>query len=241
MSLNCLRHGMKPATGPRELPQGRAFKLGVAARLIPLKGVGVAIHAVAEMRRQGMEVELHIAGAGGLEACLRQQAKDLAVASSIHFLGVCNDMEGFFRTMDLLLVPSVREPFGLILLEAALQACPAVCARVDGIPEATQCGVSALCLQPKLSLSEGLQFGGTLKDFPEAVYDPAVDALTPPKFLDPAEIAAAVRSILESPKRYREMSQAAVEQVRDNYTADVFLHELDCAFARASANQTPGL
>ena len=109
--------------------------VGVAARLERVKGVDVAIAALA--RLPGPTV-LAVAGAGGEEAALRAQAEALGVAGRVRFLGLLDDMAGFYPALDLLCVPSRAEGLPLAPLEAQACGIPAVAAQVGGV-------ASALC------------------------------------------------------------------------------------------------
>ncbi len=77
--------------------------IGVAARLERVKGVDLAIAALALLPAPAM---LAIAGAGGEEAALRAQAASLGVADRVRFLGLVGDTARFYPALDLLCVPS---------------------------------------------------------------------------------------------------------------------------------------
>jgi len=55
----------------------------------------------------------------------------------VDFLGWCAGarLEAFFQAIDVLAVPSIYEPFGLVALEAAARGVPVVCTRIDGLVE----------------------------------------------------------------------------------------------------------
>ena len=44
-------------------------------------------------------------------------------------------MKFFFKQINLLIVPSIREPFGNIILEAGICKVPVIASCIDGIPE----------------------------------------------------------------------------------------------------------
>jgi glycosyltransferase involved in cell wall biosynthesis len=215
--LNCLRPAAAAKDSrPRTLPTGRPLRLGIAARLIPLKGIGVVLHTLEELKRRGHRLELGLAGAGPLRELLAGEAKRLGVEEAVTFHDCIADMAAFYQGIDLLLVPSVREPFGLVILEAGANGCPAIGAKVDGVPEAILDGLSGLCLRPTIDLKDGLVFGGQREDFPKLVYDPETDTLVEPRFLDPKLLADAVEKLLTNADLYARMSARALQYAREN-------------------------
>jgi glycosyltransferase involved in cell wall biosynthesis len=209
--------------------------LGIAARLVPLKGVVVALHAMRELLAKKYSVELHIAGTGPLQSKLTQDAAALGISSSVVFHGCVQDMAGFYAKIDLLIVPSVREPFGMVIVEAGAHGCPAVATKVDGIPEALADGKTGLCVPADLELQPNGPFGANLADFPEVVYNPDRDRLEPPKFLDPKRLAESIASLLDNPAKYRDFSAAAIDHARKNFSAEAYSRLLRQAFADAMA------
>ncbi len=89
-----------------------------AGKLVPFKRPWGVIEAAAKRRAQGARIEVMIAGAGELEAQLRQQAKTLSVP--LHFLGFRNqtEMPEAYAAADILVLPSGRETWGLVANEA---------------------------------------------------------------------------------------------------------------------------
>ena len=82
--LNCLRPDIAPEVPrPKALPQDRPVRLGVAARLVPLKGVGVTLHALRRLLDAGHRVELHVAGSGPLQPFLAQEGRRLGLGSAL--------------------------------------------------------------------------------------------------------------------------------------------------------------
>ena len=230
---NALRPDLAPVdVRPKALPTDRPLRLGVAARLIPLKGVGVALHTLRELHRRGCPAELHIAGTGPLQPFLMEQTRRLGLGTAVRFLGVVRDMAQFYEHVDLLLAPALREPFGLVVIEAAAHGCPAVCSRVDGLPEAVVAGRTGICLDPSLDLSHATDFGGTPGDFPPLVYEPSGDRLVAPRFLAPDALASAVGDLLASPEQFAAMSAAAIRHARDNFAWPDYARRLREVFAR---------
>jgi glycosyltransferase involved in cell wall biosynthesis len=114
------------------------------------KGPDVAYRALASLRsRHGIDAKLVLAGRCDAEmrAELDGLAAELGIADRVEMLGAL-DKDGVARVLarsHVLLVPSTwEEPFGLVLLEAALARIPVVASRTGGMPEALEEGTQAL-------------------------------------------------------------------------------------------------
>jgi glycosyltransferase involved in cell wall biosynthesis len=223
------RNALRPSVAPiapvaKRFPHGR-IKLGAAARLFPVKGLAIVLHAVALLRAQhpSLDVELHVAGAGPALARLRSLADDLALSERVTFHGAVADMRAFYAGVDCLLHTPITEAFGLVAIEAAAHGCPVVTARVDGLAEAVAPGVTGRTIEPSLSVARYVELGGALEGLPQVVYDPGTDALAEPRAVDPAALAAAVAALFDDTRGFEALSAAASAHVlaQPNFDAHV--------------------
>ena len=61
--LNPLRPGFSSlAIRPKTLPSHRPLRVGVAGRLVNHKGMSLALHTIAALKKRGIDAELYIAG-----------------------------------------------------------------------------------------------------------------------------------------------------------------------------------
>jgi glycosyltransferase involved in cell wall biosynthesis len=212
--VNALRPSlMPPEPISKPFPAARAVRLGVAARLVPVKGVAVVLHSAAKLRAIGMNVEVHVAGTGAERERLVALASRLKIDESVRFHGLIDDMAAFYRDIDCLLHVPLTEAFGLVTIEAAAQGCPAIVAAVDGLPEAVEHGVSGCCLDPTVSLADYAELAGADYGIPAKIYDPAHDELMTPKAVDPTVLADAVRDLFSERSEYERLSRSASEHV----------------------------
>ena len=167
---NALRPSLVPAHGPvrKQYPRERAIKLGAAARLYPVKGLAIVLHAVARLRRT-LDVELEVAGEGPERKRLTELAERLGLRDKVTFHGAVNDMPAFYRSIDLLLHTPITEAFGLVALEAPAHGCPVVAAGVGGLSEAVADGVTGRLVAPTLSLERYVELGGALAGMPQCI------------------------------------------------------------------------
>jgi glycosyltransferase involved in cell wall biosynthesis len=69
---------------------------------------------------------LVFAGDGPLRSALEQRARELQISERVRFLGFVNQSQlpSVYRASDLFVLPSLYEPFGLVVNEAMLCGCP---------------------------------------------------------------------------------------------------------------------
>lgn len=136
---NCERKLRLPAS---------SFVIGVAGRLTAEKGVSVLLTAMKEVLVRVPGARLVIAGDGPERAALEQQARDLGIADAVDFLGMRTDLPRVLATLDVFVLPSLYEGFGLVLLEAMAVGTPVIATRVGGVPEVVEDGVTGLLVPP---------------------------------------------------------------------------------------------
>lgn len=133
--------------GGPELPDDAPVLLAIA-RLVPQKGVDVALDAVARVRERHPDARLVILGTGPLREELEAQAARIGVADAVSFPGRVGDVAWWLRRSAMLVHPARWEGFGLALLEAMLCARPIVATRVSSIPEIVVHGETGLIVPP---------------------------------------------------------------------------------------------
>ncbi|GAA1389850.1 glycosyltransferase [Luteococcus peritonei] len=126
-----------------ELGAGRARLLFVG-RLSPRKGPDVAVRALADLVRGGVDAELALLGAvfpgyEWFETELRELVDSLGLGDRVHFLGFADEVWPALAECHVALVPSVlEESFGNTAVEALLAARPLVVSDHSGLAEATE-------------------------------------------------------------------------------------------------------
>jgi glycosyltransferase involved in cell wall biosynthesis len=109
--------------------------LGIFGRLSPEKGVLVGLDAFARVARQGTDSHLIFVGDGPLAPALHQQLVALRLIQRVTLAGYQSEMRGFYKAIDLLVIPSLSEGLPNVLLEAMALGLPSVCTRVGAIPD----------------------------------------------------------------------------------------------------------
>jgi glycosyltransferase involved in cell wall biosynthesis len=110
-----------------------AWIAGNVGRLHPDKDQATLIDAFAQaLPNLPAGSLLAIMGRGRLEGDLKKQATDLGIAARVRFLGQIPSGRRYFRAFDAFALPSDREPFGMVLLEAMAADVPVACSDCGG-------------------------------------------------------------------------------------------------------------
>ncbi len=165
------------------LPDGPLLLL--AGRIQPLKGLDVAIEALAASR-SGAKLVV-VGGASGAEgaayeAVCRKLIAERGLVDRVIFRPPQPHhlLSSYYRAADVCVVPSRSESFGLVALEAAACGTPVVAAAVGGLLTLIDDGVTGVLVEGR----------------------------------DPVQFAAAIDGILDDPIRSAAMSEAAAAKAR---------------------------
>ena len=157
------------------------IRLAAVSRLAPNKRVDHVIRALKILLQRGVEVRLAVIGTGEVEAALRGLAAELGVADKIEFTGRLDEQQkdDRLRRAHLLVHTSVREGWGLNVIEANAMGTPAIVYPVNGLVDST------------LDNETGLV---TRAEAPEAVADAVLSLIASPEKYDFLRVNAWQRS-----------------------------------------------
>lgn len=123
--------------------------IGMACRLVEQKGLPYALKALELLVPNYPNAHLVIAGDGEMLHELKHKAADLEIADHVHFLGWRSDVPQIMMGLDIFLIPSLWEGFGLVALEAMSKRLPVIASRVSALPEVVAEGETGLLIPPK--------------------------------------------------------------------------------------------
>jgi glycosyltransferase involved in cell wall biosynthesis len=131
----------------------KVVRVGFAKKLYQLSGPDILLKALQYARDKcKKKLLLKIAGDGPMEAQLKQEAIQMGLADSIEWLGWLGTVEalrGFYHSIDLFVMPSRRESFGVSAVEASATGLPVIASRFGGIPEIVIHGETGLLVDPE--------------------------------------------------------------------------------------------
>jgi D-inositol-3-phosphate glycosyltransferase len=176
------RRGARAALGLGDHPV-----LLFVGRIQPLKGLTVAIEALARLDRHPDAVLVVVGGPSGAQgeaelAAAHDLVDALALTGRVRFVEPQPHrlLSTYYRAADVCVVPSRSESFGLVALEAAACGTPVVAAAVGGLLSIVDDGVTGLLVDTR----------------------------------DPADHAEAVAAVLDDPVRARAMGEAGAALAR---------------------------
>jgi len=138
--------------------KSKILNLGTISRLTEQKDIPTMISAFRMYNDESSLSSLSILGAGPLESELRELAKKLGVAESVRFMGRSSVIYDYLTGLDVFILTSKYEGFGMVLLEAMDAGIPIVASRNSAIPEVLGDDFPGLCTT------------GDSRDFFEKIY-----------------------------------------------------------------------
>jgi glycosyltransferase involved in cell wall biosynthesis len=135
-------YGLDAAPAPQNVADLRAELgwtgaplVGFVGRLTGQKGVSVLLNAFANVLSALPTARLLLIGDGPQRAKLEALARELQIATAVHFAGWRADAQAQLATLNVIAIPSLWEGFGLVALEAMLAGVAVVASRVSALPE----------------------------------------------------------------------------------------------------------
>jgi len=128
-----------PSTEPRPYP------IGFIGRLDPIKRVGDLVQAVGLLKDQ---VHLHIFGEGADRPSIEAQIRRLHLHDRVTMHGVVSRPQEALCHLGLLVLPSLAEGFGMVLIEAMAAGVPVVARDVPGVGDVIRDGDNGLLAKP---------------------------------------------------------------------------------------------
>jgi|Deesub1362A_J573_1020465.scaffolds.fasta_scaffold00162_22 glycosyltransferase involved in cell wall biosynthesis len=145
--IHCIPNGIDPPTSrhpsitrdtvgvAKDMPL-----IGTVARLHEQKGVDILIDAAHIILKKGIRMGVLIVGDGPLKDELILRAGQKELGNNVRFVGFQRDVYGYLSLLDVFVLPSRWEGFGLSIIEAMATGLPVVATRVGGIPEVVEDG-----------------------------------------------------------------------------------------------------
>jgi len=148
VDLDEFHPGIKGDNIRKEFNLGNSPLVGIVGGLIPWKGHRYFLEAAATVSRKFSEVKFLVVGEDFVGGRYRRQLEDLAfklgLVDRIVFAGFRQDIPEILGSLEILVLTSLQEPFGRVLIEAMACAKPVVATNAGGVPEIVHDGETGL-------------------------------------------------------------------------------------------------
>lgn len=119
------------------------------AELHERKGLKYLIKAVSEVKEKYPNIKLVIVGEGSERKNLENLIEDLKLENHVILLGRRKEIPKLLKSSNIFVLPSRREAFGLVNLEAMITPLPVIASKVGGIPEIIKDGETGILVKPE--------------------------------------------------------------------------------------------
>lgn len=129
--------------------------VATVCRLVePKKGLRILLEAMGRLKQEeGVPpFQLLIVGDGPSRSMLESMQEQLGLSHQVVFAGVRRDLPRILAMVDVFVLPSLYEGFGIALLEAMAAGKPVIATTVGGIPEFVRSGELGLLVPPRDSV-----------------------------------------------------------------------------------------
>lgn len=183
-------------------------------RLIHQKGLITLILCMKYLPEHYM---LWIIGNGSDEGFFTSKVEEFGLASQVKFWGFQNDVSKFYRSADLMILPSISESMSNSILEAGAHKLPVIAANIDGNTDLIEDGVTGFLMDTTLDL-DNAELGLPKNKMPALVFNGATKRLAAPKALDPKLLAQKIQDLFEKAKTNTTMGEAMARRVETQFS-----------------------
>jgi len=122
--------------------------VGTVARLVPDKGLECFLEMAVRIRVSRSDVQFLIVGDGPLRGALEQKADRLGIRADVVFAGHRTDVPHLMQMMDMFVLPTRREGFGVVFAEAMATGKATVGSQIGPVAEVVEDGVTGYLASP---------------------------------------------------------------------------------------------
>jgi glycosyltransferase involved in cell wall biosynthesis len=136
----------KPSADRHEGP----LRILNVARMAPTKGHVILVQAVDRLEREGVAVDVVLAGDGPRRTALESMVRARGLEHRIRFVGAVGQdrIRSLYSWADVFCLPSFAEGVPVVLMEAMAMELPVIATRVAGVAELVESGHSGYVLAP---------------------------------------------------------------------------------------------
>lgn len=125
------------------------FVCATVGRLVPVKGHTYLIKAIQKVVKVIPEAKFLFVGDGELKPKLSEEIKSYDLQRNVFLLGARSDIATILSCINVFLLPSLNEGFGMVLIEAMAARKPVIATNVGGVPEVIINGTTGILVPPE--------------------------------------------------------------------------------------------
>ena len=222
-------YGFKDPKIKKKRVNEKIVKVGFIGRFDLFKGIHSLIEAANILKKKN--IIFLIAGDGYLEKFLKKLSKG---NKNIKFVGSVSKPLNFIKSLDILVVPSIREPLGFVNIEAGLCKTCVIASKIDGIPEVIENKRSGILIKPSKKI--------TLKDYPDQpplpdlVIDPVNFKTVKPRELDPKILSNSILYLSKQKKLRVKYGNQLYKNVKKKFTIEGYFKRIELIYENLKEN-----
>lgn len=126
-----------------------SFCVLFVGRLELQKSVETLLYAANELKNEIKNIQFLIVGDGTLKGELEDLSRQIAVDEKVFFIGTTKEAEKYFAAVDIFVLPSIFEGFGIVILEAFRASLPVIATNIEGPKELIESEFNGFLFEPK--------------------------------------------------------------------------------------------
>lgn len=212
------------STEPVERPDDKKV-ITTVCRMVSVKGVDSLIQSIPLVTQCRSDVVFWLIGDGPLLEGYKKLADQIGISDKIFFWGAQENVGGHLTSSDIFVLPSYREPFGNVLVEAGYFSLPVIATNVDGIPEIVVHGKTGILINPTKSI---------IGDDPMAywVMDRKSKKPRKPLKLDPYILSKAILELMDQEDKRHSLGTNAHKHVVGKFSIERYCKDVHNYYKR---------
>ena len=193
-----------------------SFSILYVGRLEKVKGVKDLVSSLKILHDLDIDFCCNILGDGQMREWIVSQIVKHNLTKKVIIHGVVNNVDQFMANSDILVLPSIREPLGNVIIEAAHHNLPTIASNIDGIKEIDVHNSTGILLSPKLACATRGLPKHVIGEFGE---------LTSPMAIDPNELAEELIKLKNNPDLRKKYGLSANKLLKD-FTIEYYTEQI---------------
>ena len=193
--------------------------IGFIGRYETQKGIPSLIEAAKYLK----DFNFYFAGYGPWENYIDENVRS---QKNIFNIGKLNDPFDFLKKVDIVVIPSIREPFGNVIVEAGISKKAVIASMVDGIPEIINSEDVGLLVKPTDEINYSSRPESSL-EFPSKIYDPQTNSFTRPLQINPKILAEKISLLVNDHDLRQKLGDNLFDRVQNNFNLKIYHDKIE--------------